>query len=169
MLKRTWRVENIKKTVVLGALIFIGIAIVFYFFVLNPQPQNFAIGEEIKSFPTENVSLTLTSLNITKNFRGYRPSYGSNNTLVVFNFTLRSIADTEIYTLENFPHEKMLLLKYDGYYAQYRTWSFWETNLSLMPNQSIKGWMFYEILEGYEPNTLVYPKESPEVFVKISE
>lgn len=170
--------RTLKKKVAIAVGIVLAILIVsaFSIIVLVPlmvnqlQPRYYTLGEEIKGLPTlgeEKVSITFTSCNVTNKFRYHSPDKG--NSLVVFNFTIRNTADIEIYTLGIFFPFDEPLLKYDGYYAQIETFGYWEHNFSLMPNQTMSGWMYYEILEGYEPIELVYPnKESPEIIVKIT-
>jgi len=177
------RSRHIKKAMIALAIVVtvVLLGIIFIPSLITPHPRYYTLGEEMRGFPTEKVAITFTSWNVTKMFL-FGMASGENATLVVFNFTLRNIADNQVEVYPNLLHYEgeplrpriPPLLKYGSYYADTHPvfayyWGLWESTLILLPNQSVKGFIYYEILEGYEPTELVYPsKESPEIIVKIS-
>jgi hypothetical protein len=171
-----------------GILIVIGIAVVSYIVILKPQLSQtqhhiYALNEEIRGYPVEELSISIAYWKTTKQLHelGFWYDAKEGNVFVMFNFTIRNIANTEIDFYENNFFLKLMpidrpLLVYNDYYAQaYTSWNYWagdfllsEPRQSLMPNQTTKGLLTYEILDGYEPIELVYPsRESPIFIVRI--
>jgi hypothetical protein len=142
------------------------------------------LNEEIRGFPTENASITFTLWNYTSDSSIFGAVENSN--LIVLNFTFRNIADKEIeirpnlqyYTgADSFTPREAPFLKYDDNYSEAtndvpyaRYWRLWEPKTSLLPNESVKGYLVYAILERYAPTELVYPsKDSPQIIVKLQQ
>jgi hypothetical protein len=191
------RYGQLRKSII-GLMIIIPVAVFGIFLLpsimqylghpISFNEQHYGMNQEIRGFPTGNVSMTFTSWMYAKSFHGLDPLMvlepGENATLVVFNFTLRNIANNEIEIrsslqygegADSFTPRPSPLLKYGGYYAQAKHdipydqfYGLWEYKYTLLPNQSVKGYIVYEILEGYTPTELVYPsQESPQISIKV--
>jgi hypothetical protein len=148
------------------------------------EAQYYDLDQEIRGLPTENASITFTSWNYTSSSNIFGAEENSN--LIVLNFTFRNIADKEIdvrpnlqyYTgADSFTPREAPLLRYDDNYSEAindipyaRYWRLWEPKTSLLPNESVKGYLVYAILEGYAPTELVYPsKDSPQIIIKLQQ
>lgn len=148
----------------------------------NTGVQYYNLNEEIRGLPTENASMTFTSWNYTSSSNIFGAVENSN--VIVLNFTFRNIADKEIEIRSNLQYyagadsvtpREAPFLKYDDNYSEAindvpyaRYWRLWEPKTSLLPNESVKGYLVYTILEGYAPTELVYPsKDSPQIIVKL--
>ena len=149
---------------------------------INPTAQYYNLNQEITGFPTANTSITFTSWTYTSRFG--IPKASENTNLVILNFTLQNIANTEIkirsdlqYLTETEPFEprEAPLLKCGDYYATAKTelpyahyWTLWTPQTNLLPNESTKGYLIYEILKEHAPTELVYPsKDSPQIIVRL--
>ena len=149
---------------------------------INPTAQYYNLNQEIKEFPTVNTSITFTSWTYISSFSIFEADENTN--IVILNFTLQNIADNEIKTRSNlqylteaapFTPREAPLLKYGDYYSEAKTdfpyshyWGLWESKANLLPNESVKGYLIYEILKGYTPTELVYPnKDAPQIIVKL--
>jgi hypothetical protein len=149
---------------------------------INPTAQYYSLNQEITEFPTANTSITFTSWAYTPCFGIFEASENTN--LLILNFTLQNIANTEIKTRSNlqylteaepFTPREAPLLKYGDYYAEAKPdfpyahyWGLLESKTNLLPNESAKGYLIYEILKGYAPTELVYPsKDSPQIIIRL--
>jgi hypothetical protein len=183
-------VRKIRGKLILGLLIVVGLIAVFFVFLYKPQlllgPHAYAMGEEIKSYPVDEMAISITYWKTTEQFHeigfGWFDSE-NGTTLVLFNFTIRNIASKEI-SLWDYEFSAKLnsveppMLKYGNYYASDKAavgTGIWTQRLliyeptKLMPNQSTKGLLIYKILDGYQPTQLVYPNgDSPQFIIKIS-
>lgn len=191
---KKFKTQRLKNIVIVSAIILLVVLLGMFFFpsligqygLVFQNERRYSVGQEIAGFPTMNVSIIFTSWTYTKSFcpRGVNYPYTprENATFVAFNFTLRNIASTEIEIRSNLQYgtgADLLTpriapyLRYGAYYAEPRTdfparhyWGLWEYKYSLLPNQSVKGYLLYEILEGYTAIELVYPnKEKPEIII----
>jgi len=160
---------------VIGLAVVIPTILLVIFFapsLLRMGVRRFSFNEEIKSCPIKKTSVTFTAWTTMKTFSYHYAREG--NIFVVINYTVRNIGDTELGT--DFAFADTPILKYWNYYADAKIgivtyWSFHGTYpLELMPNQSLtNGYIYFEILEGYQPTELVFPsKESPQIIIKIS-
>jgi hypothetical protein len=148
----------------------------------NLTVQYYDLNQEIAEFPTGNTSITFTSWAYTSSFGIFEASENTN--LIILNFTLRNIASNEIETrtslqylpaAEPFTPREAPLLKYGDSYVQAKTdfpyahyWRLWKPQTTLLPNESIKGCLIYEILKENPPAELVYPnKESPQIIIRL--
>jgi hypothetical protein len=149
---------------------------------INPTAQYYNLNQEIKGFPTVNTSITFTSWTYISSFSIFEADENTN--LVILNFTLQNIADNEIKTRSNlqylteaapFTPREAPLLKYGDYYAEAKTeipyanyWALWDFKATLLPKESAKGYLVYEISKGYTPTELVYPsKDSPQIIIRL--
>ena len=163
-----------------GIIIGVGLIllVVAGFFLLTsgviPVNQNYQLNDEIKNFPIQKTSVTFTEWSTSKKLYGlYGLSYAtarSGNIFVVINYTVHNSADTEL-DLVDFYWAKIPMLKYGDYYADayHNFWNYEGSTMYLMPNQTLNGFICYEILEGYEPIELLFPnKDSPKVIIELS-
>lgn len=149
---------------------------------INPEVQYYNLNQEIGGLPTGNTSITFTSWTYTSSFNIFDANENTN--LIILNFTFQNIANKEIeirpnlqYSTEaeQFTPREAPLLKYGDYYSEAKTdfpyshyWGLWESKANLLPNESVKGYLIYEILKGYTPTELVYPnKDAPQIIVKL--
>jgi len=135
-----------------------------------PVNQNYQLNDEIKNFPIQKTSVTFTEWSTTNKVIS---SARSGNIYVVINFTVRNIADNELDIIDFvgiLTGAKRPQLKYGDYYADaIMGWHVEYLSSYLMPNQSLTGFIYYEILEGYEPIELLFPnKDSPQVIIELS-
>ncbi|MCW4003638.1 MAG: hypothetical protein NWE95_06985 [Candidatus Bathyarchaeota archaeon] len=148
--------------------------------------KTYALGEQIKGYPIEELQTNIIYWKTTTQFHesGYWFDSEEGTTFVFFNFTIQNIANKEIDLWE---HELYLKLnsvqppklKYGTYYADsdngISSTGTWSDHLlindpvrahgTMMPNQTAKGLLIYKILEGYQPTELVYPNEDSPKFV----
>ncbi len=148
----------------------------------NPAVQYYDLNQEIEEFPTGNTSITFTSWAYTSTFGIFEANENTN--LIILNFTLRNIANNEIETRTNlqylpaaepFTPRAAPLLKYGASYAQAKIdlpyayyWGLWTAQTTILPNESVKGYVIYEILKDSTPTELVYPNvDSPQIVIRL--
>jgi len=176
--KRAKRKLSVKKIVVVPLLAILCL-IMFIYVVpriqyLFTNVKYYHFGEEIEHFPIEKTAVTFTAWEFKKEVYVSKANEGC--VFVVINFTVRNIYDTKLgfQTLCDFHEAKAPILKYGNYYAgaeallSYR-WNFYDPYVcELMPNQTLTGYIYYEILEGYQPQQLLYPnKDAPSIVINI--
>jgi len=133
----------------------------------------YSFGEEIQHFPIEETAVTFTAWEFKKEVNFYEANEGC--IFVVINFTVRNIAGKKLdaWNLRVFSESDAPILTYDSYYAEAEgvfQWNIYEypSSLELMPNQTLTGYIYYEILEGYQPQQLLYPnKDAPSIVIDI--
>ena len=147
----------------------------------NSTTQYYDLNQEIAGFPAVNTSMAFTSWTYTSSFIF---EAGPNKNLVIVNFTLRNIADSEIETSTNlqylpaadsFTPRDAPLLKYGGSYAKAETdfpyshyWGLWATQNTLLLHESVAGYLVYKIPQENTPIELVFPNaESPKIIVRL--
>jgi hypothetical protein len=154
----------------------------------NQEPH---LGTEIKNYPIDGLSFTVTDWTFTTveaidsaKILGLigLPEPQSGSVYVLVNFTLRNIGDMEINFQAYDTYYKLGAvttpsLQYGNYYAQANPTNFLTgyagyylgQSTDLMPNQTTKCALVYEILEGYTPSRLLYPnKDSPTLVINLS-
>ena len=169
--------EKSIKIILVSSLVIICLILVFS--SLLGHVKHYSFGEEINGFPIEKTAVIFTEWKITKTF--YDDNAREGNVFVVINYTVRNIGDMEL-RLSDFRSAPTPILKYGNYYAEARRtpvwiplpspegerlWYLYDENLvSLMPNQGADGFIYYEILEGYQPEKLLFPnKDSPSIII----
>jgi len=168
-----------KKSILILVLLLIVVCLALIVFDFFGRVKHYSFGEEIRAFPIEQTAVIFTEWKITNTFHG--DDAGEGSVFVVINYTVRNIGDTEL-SLSEFRSAQTPILKYGNYYAEARhipvwiplpspggekLWYLYDENLvSLMPNQSTRGFIYYKILEGYEPEKLLHPnKDSPTIII----
>jgi len=164
--------------IILASLLVI-VCLILMFSGLFGRIKHYSFGEEIRGFPIEKTAVIFTEWKITKTFHDDTAREG--DVFVVINYTVRNIGNIEL-SLSDFRSAQTPILKYGNYYAEARhipvwiplpspggerLWYLYNANLvSLMPNQSANGFIYYEILEGYQPEKLLFPnKDSPSIII----
>jgi hypothetical protein len=183
--------SKIRKVIVLGVVLVILASLIYFAPTIistvqksvNPtsSSSNPQLGTEIKNFPLQQTSITFTNwITATTLYDAYGFAWDTaseGDTFVVIYYTVRNIGDTEI-DIDNLLLTTPPTLKYGDYYAEASFgWEFNYTNTgpqnvttTLMPNQSeTNGYIFYEILLGYQPTELLYPNQnSPSLVINLS-
>lgn len=174
---RSSRKTRYVKSVVISILAIACLVLLFVYVVphlTNLGPKRFSFNEEIRNFPITKTAVTFTGWKFTKELVYGEASEG--NVFVVINYTVRNIGDTKMdwRDLYEFMTAKAPILQYGNYYAEAETfgvvWHFYGLPISseLMPNQTIDGFLYYEILEGYQPKQLLFPnKDSPSIIIEM--
>jgi hypothetical protein len=181
----------ITKLIILGVVLVIAGAFLWLYapaLFSNFQNQKLHLGSEIKHYPLDGISFTVTNwtlvqeidLNVT-GITGLLPRTPKNGDVyVIVNFTFRNIGDAELAgSFDNFYELASVtspLLNYGNYYAQAYPSKFnvgnglyWGQTIDLMPNQTANGALVYEILDGYTPSSLLYPnKDSPKFVINLT-
>ena len=185
------RLPNSRGKQIIGILIIVGLIVAAFVFLYKPQllqgPPSYALGEEVRGYPIDELASSITYWKTTKKsselgVAGWPYSDAENGTsLVAFNITVRNIANTELNFFSNEVYLRLYVieppkLKYGNYYADAERapaghWAdiCFDGPNSLMPNQTTKGLLLYKILDGYQPTVLVYPNEnSPNFIIAVS-
>ena len=151
----------------------LGIVVGLAYFYYSNQPTfiTYSLGEEIRGYPAEELSITFGS--VVVNDARDKP----DRSIVAVTFTMNNIANRELDLWDYEISTDILLadplLKYGDYYAEYKlVWLIDGINEdykqylhSLMPNQELRGLLQYEIMKGYQPTQLVYPDEESPTFI----
>lgn len=154
------------------------IAVLVYLFLSRPPPpvaEHYSFNEEIKSFPIEETSVTFTDWKIENS------SYG-NNDVVTIEYKVRNDGDSNL-ELTSFLLSEAPTLKYGNnyyssatYYSDWRARSRWQLSYPypyfpsyFSPNQTLNGYLKYEIIKGLQPTQLLFPdKNSPTTIIDFS-
>ena len=151
----------------------------------SSSSSNPRLGTEIKNYPLDGLSFTVTSwwfvttaeaLPIVTGITGFLYGPSSGSVYVVINFTFQNIGNTGVNLLTDKNYWNLAsvtppIVQYGNYYAEATPTSFSEPPVyvgqptDLMPNQITNGALVYQILQGYAPSRLLYPDQNSPTFV----
>jgi len=184
------RMPNSRRKQIIGILIIAGLIVAAFVFLYKPQllqgPHSYALGDEIRVYPIDELASSITYWKTTENPwdlpRGWLYSVENGTSLVAFNITVRNLANTEIQLASSEVYTRLYnikppKLKYGNYYADESTptsRAYWGDfallgSPSLMPNQTKQGLLVYKVLDGYQLTALTYPDEnSPQFTITVN-